>query len=288
MTHRNWLIALGIWIAVAATAWAGPPWKALIVDGQNNHDWKGTTPVLKKELEETGLFTVDVATSPARGQDLSGFRPDFAAYQVVVSNYNGDLWPAATQKALVDYVSGGGGLVVVHAADNSFGQWKEYNEMIAVGGWGGQSGPYIRWREGKMALENTPGPAGSHGAYHPFPLVVRDAEHPVTKGLPPVFMHAADELYNRLRGPAKNVSLLATAFSPKDKGGSGEIEPILMAIDYGKGRVFHTTLGHDARSMKCVAFTVTFQRGTEWAATGKVTQKVPADFPTADHVSTRP
>ncbi len=301
MRQCNRLIALSLsltraaaaWRAatVAATVWAGPPWKALIVDEQNNHNWKGTTPVLKKELEETGLFTVDVATSPARGQDMSGFRPDFAAYQVVVSNYNGDNWPAATQKALVDYVAGGGGLVSVHAADNSFPQWKEYNEMIGVGGWGGRnekSGPYIRWREGKMVLDAKPGPGGSHGAQHPFQLVVRDAEHPVTKGLPPAFMHAADELYNRLRGPAKNITVLATAFSPKEKGGSGEIEPLLMAIGYGKGRVFHTALGHDVPQMKCVAFIVTFQRGTEWAATGKVTQKVPADFPTADHVSTRP
>ena len=60
-----------------------------------------------------------------------------------------------------------------------------------------------------------------------------------------------------------------------------------MVIKYGKGRVFHTILGHDAVAMQCAGFAATFQRGTEWAATGKVTQKLPADFPKAAVVSKR-
>ena len=108
--------------------------KALIVNGQNAHKWKETTPILKQLLEETGLFAVDVATSPAKGQDMSGFRPDFAAYRLVVLNYQGDDWPAATQKAFVDYVANGGGVVVYHFAAAAFPKWKEYNRIIAVGG----------------------------------------------------------------------------------------------------------------------------------------------------------
>ena len=107
--NRCWT-ALGLWLVMAAVATAAPM-KALIVDGQNAHNWKETTPILKKLLEETGLFTVDVATSPAKGQDMSGFRPDFAAYKLVVLNYQGDDWPEATQKAFVDYVANGGGVV---------------------------------------------------------------------------------------------------------------------------------------------------------------------------------
>ena len=57
------------------------------------------------------------------------------------------------------------------------------------------------------------------------------------------------------------------------------------------GRVFHTALGHAGggkrTAQQCVGFIVTFQRGAEWAATGKVTQKIPADFPAADKVSLR-
>lgn len=58
-------------------------------------------------------------------------------------------------------------------------------------------------------------------------------------------------------------------------------------IGYGKGRVFHTTLGHDTDSCEGVGFIVTFTRGVEWAATGKVTQKIPSDFPTAQKATSR-
>lgn len=290
MSLKHALAALALLATAAACAAAPAPMKALIVDGQNNHNWKATTPLMKQQLEETGLFTVDVATAPADAKDMGTFKPDFAAYKVVVSNYNGADWSEETRKALVDYMNSGGGLVIVHAADNSFGQWKEYNEMIGVGGWGGRNekdGPYLRWRDGKVVRDTKPGGGGSHGSQHPVQIHVRDPKHPVTKGLPPSFMHSTEELYNSMRGPAVNLAVLATAFSPKDKGGSGEEEPVLMAIAYGKGRCFHTVLGHDVAQMKSVAFIVTLQRGTEWAATGKVTQKVPADFPTADKDSRR-
>ncbi len=290
MPYKRLLAALAILTLATAAATAAPPHKALIVDGQNNHNWRETSPILKRLLEETGLFSVDVATSPDRGQEMSGFRPEFAAYDVVVSNYNGADWPEATRKDLEKYVSSGGGLVVYHAADNAFPKWKEFNEMIALGGWGGRSekdGPYIRWRDGKIVRDMTPGRGGSHGPQHEFQLIVREPNHPITKGLPPVFMHSTDELYNSLRGPAKNLTVLATAFSPKEKRGTGEHEPQLMTIDYGKGRVFHHAFGHAGKQLASVAFIATFQRGTEWAATGKVTQKVPEDFPGPDKPSMR-
>lgn len=266
------------------------PLRALIVDGQNNHDWKATTPVLKKALEETGLFTVEVATAPGENNaSLAAFKPDFAKYKVIVMNYNGAMWSEATRKAFEDYVSSGGGLVVMHAADNSFASWPAYNEMIAVGGWDRdeKSGPYLRWREGKQVVDDKPGPAGHHGAQHEFLVVTRAPKHPIMAGLPAEWLHAKDELYDFMRGPAKNATILATAFADPKQGGSGENEPQLLAISYGKGRVFHDMLGHGPEAMKCVGFITTLQRGTEWAATGKVTQKVPVDFPKADAVSLR-
>ena len=101
-------------------------------------------------------------------------------------------------------------------------------------------------------------------------------------------MHGADELYHGLRGPIENVHLLATAYSDKGKGGTGEHEPMIWTVDYGKGRVFHTPMGHDLDGMRCLGFAATLQRGTEWAATGKVTLPLPAPFPTADKTSSLP
>jgi type 1 glutamine amidotransferase len=276
---------------LATLALAAPPYRALIVDGQNGHDWKGTTPVLKQLLEETKLFTVDVATSPAAKQDMSGFKPDFAAYNVVVLNYQGDEWPAATKTAFVDYVKNGGGVVVFHFSCAAFPKWKEYNEIIGLGGWGGRNekhGPYVRWRDGQIVRDDSPGKGGGHGPMQPFQLVIREPNHPITQGLPEKFMHCNDELYGWLRGPAKNLTVLATAFAPKEKGGAGEHEPLLFTVQYGKGRVFQNALGHTAKELKSVAFIATYQRGAEWAASGQVTQKAPADFPGPDTASMRP
>ena len=275
-------------VASAASA-DGPPYKALIVDGQNNHNWKATTPVLKQILTDSKLFDVDVATAPAG--DTAGFRPKFSDYKVVISNYNGKRWSKETEGAFAEYVEKGGGFVSVHAANNAFADWPEYNAIIGLGGWGGRNekwGPYIRIRDGQFVRDESKGLGGSHGNRHAFLIETRKADHPITAGLPAKWLHATDELYDRLRGPAQNLTVLATAYADPKQRGSGEHEPQLMVVEYGQGRVFHTTLGHDLEAMKCVGFQVTLARGAEWAATGKVTLSVPDDFPTAEKVSTRP
>src|SRR4051812_29183076 len=183
------LLALLTLTALAATA---APIKVLLVDGQNNHDWKHTSPELKAILEEGGLCTVDVSTTPPAKGDFSTWKPNFSAYQVVVSNYNGELWPEPIRVAFEKYVNDGGGFVSVHAADNSFPEWKEYNEMIGVGGWGGRnekSGPYLRLRDGKWTFDPTAGPGGSHGKQHEFVMNTRAPEHPIMAGLPAKWMH---------------------------------------------------------------------------------------------------
>lgn len=263
--------------------------RTLIITGQNNHNWKVSSMVLGDILDRSDLFSVIHAPSPSKGENMSLYLVPFEEYDLVVLDYNGDPWPKNTRKRFVEFVKSGGGVVVYHAANNAFPDWKEYNEITGLGGWGNRdekSGPYIRWKDGKAVRDDSPGRGGSHGPQHEFQVDIRDKEHPITKGLPEKWMHAKDELYSELRGPAKNLHLLATAFADTTKGGTGENEPILFTIEYGRGRIFHTALGHAGQSknsspaMQCVGFITTFLRGAEWAATGKVSQEIPYDFPT--------
>lgn len=244
-------------------------YRALIITGQNpHHNWKASFPVLKTILDGSGLFTTDVSISPEQGKDMSRFKPVFSKYQVVVVDYCGDSWPEETKKAFTDYVSNGGGVVIYHGSSIAFPDWKEYNEMSGLGG-----------------------STGTHASRREFEIRTRNSEHPIMKGLPARWLHGSDELYSSLRGPGKNMEILATANSDSTGRGRGRDEPVLMAIGYGKGRVFHTAIGHadegGGAAMKCVGFIATLQRGAEWAASGTVTQPVPNDFPTASGVVTR-
>jgi len=286
-------LAGALLLAPAPSLRAVTPVRVMILDGQSAgtyHDWQHTTPVLKKELEDAGLFQVDVVTAPPSGGDFTKFKPDFSQYQAVVLNYDGPDWPAELRTSFENYLKGGGGLVIVHAADNAFPDWRAFNQMAGIGGWrerNEKAGPLWYIKDGRLMSDNTPGIAGSHGARLPFLVTAQQPEHPILKGLPKAWMHVGDELYATLRGPGENMTVLATAHSDPANKGTGRDEPMLMVLSYGKGRVFHTTMGHDVPALSCVGFIATFQRGTEWAATGKVTQKIPDGFPTAETVSYR-
>ncbi|MEO9893635.1 ThuA domain-containing protein [Aurantibacter sp.] len=296
---------------------SNPIIKTLIVDGQNNHDqWPKITFLLKEQMEASGLFTVDVARSaytwkgekyisefpidgisstialeePKTDQD---FNPDFSKYDLVITNFgwNAAPWPETTQKNFEKFMSEGGGLVVFHAADNSFPKWEAYNKMIGLGGWGERTekdGPYVYYNDaGELIRDNSVGKGGAHGPQSEYQIQLRNSEHPITKGMPEVWMHTKDELYNSLRGPAENMEIIATAYSDPNNKGTGRHEPALMVLNYGKGRIFHNIMGHVDYSVACVGFLTSMLRGAEWAATGAVTQEIPVDFPTAKKSSSR-
>ena len=276
---------------------AKEPIDGVIITGQNNHNWPVSHIALQKILDGSGMFKMDLAVLPPAGEDMTGVSVDFGKYKVVVLDYNGDSWPEPMKEAFLEYVNKGGGVVVYHAADNAFSGWDEYNKIIALGGWEGRnekSGPYVYWKDGGLVKDTSPGPGGSHGARHEYIMNRRVESHPVINDLPERWKHATDELYDRMRGPGDIKDLLYTAYSPTEKGGSGREEPLVFTVEYGKGRIFHTMLGHcgdsleDNPAMQCVGFQELLIRGAEWCATGKVTRKVPSDFPTETEVSLRP
>ena len=276
--------------------------KAMVLTGQNNHGWQVLSAHYRDILEETGLFEVDVVTSPSSGADMTGFNPDFDSYDVVVFEYNGDRWPTAVEASFERYMQNGGGMVFGHAVNHTFKDWRAFNEMMGIGGWGGRdesAGPFVKYRNGQLVLDHSPGHPGECVDAHEYSVVTRAPEHPIMRGLPSVWLHGTDELYSNQRGPAKNMTILATAYSDPAREahwgerthGTGEHEPMVHTVRFGRGRVFGTAMGHvdggapmgsgPWPAMECIGFITMIQRGAEWAATGNVTQPVPHRFPTA-------
>jgi type 1 glutamine amidotransferase len=250
--------------------------RALIFSGRNNHDWRSTTPRLKQYLLDTGRFDVRVIEEPAGATEDT-----LSAYNVLVLDYNGPRWGPATEKAVENFVKSGKGMVVVHAAAYAFAglpvlgdrharmdilepPWPEYAAMIGCA-----------W-----SLDE---PKTGHGQRHTFSVKFVDRAHPVARGMDETFL-ATDELYHNLR-MHPGAKILATAFDDPKIGGTGKDEPILWTVGYGKGRVFHTALGHDLSAMQEPGFVTTFVRGAEWAAAGKVT--LPATFDPARPAGSR-
>lgn len=310
-------LGLVLGFSLAPQADAEEKLKALIMDGQNNHAvWPKSTIMMRQYLLDSGLFEVEIARTgnvwrsereaeylPLAGvgekEQVQGprtdpdFEPDFEKYDVVVNNlgYKAAPLPEETEKALEEYMKNGGGLVIVHAANNCWPEWEEYNRMIGIGGWGGRdedSGPYVYLdEEGEVVRDASPGKGGAHGPKHEYVVTMHDLDHPITKGLPKEWMHSKDECYSHLRGPGENMTVLATGQDIPKLVQAGRNEPLLMVLDYHEGRVFHNCLGDDTPAFEGVGFITTFLRGAEWAATGKVTQEIPEDFPTKEKSSSR-
>ena len=290
----------------------------LLVTGQSNiaHNWRVSHKALAAQLNDAKIFSVNIQSAYSLEKTVESFSPNWSDYDVVLLDYEGPEWSKETEITFETYIESGGGLVLIHAADNAFPHWPAFNNMIGVGGWGNAnlhepklypnqpkkqkgrdetSGPRIYWENDHVVRDDSSG-----GAFHPikhdFLVTVRAPNHPITKGLPDSWLQGADELYSNLRGPIGNLKVLATGIAnPKFAKADRKHEPVVMVSNYGKGRIFHMTLGHVGKaddentlSMRNASFTTLLSRGTEWAATGSVTQLVPDDFPNAYATSYRP
>ena len=230
--------------------------RVLILSGANNHDWRQTTPAIKATLEETGKFTVDVE------ENVGSMKPDaFTPYAVILSNYNTvgkdapkETWSAETKQAFLDHIAKGHGLVIMHAGSSVFYDWAEF-QTLACG----------TWKNGT-----------NHGKIHINRVDITKERHPVTEGLAPFWIR--DEFWQKIL-VAPGAKALATVTPDPAFKGSGIPEIILFATETGGGRGFGLFLGHDTTTMKNTAWRSLLQRGTEWAATGKVTIPPASDWP---------
>ncbi|MBL8752987.1 MAG: DUF1080 domain-containing protein [Planctomycetes bacterium] len=247
---------LAVFTFVAAFVPQDPPIRAVVVTGANNHDWEWTAPEIGRALSETGRFQVETTADPEQWLVDAPTRAQRGELHVLVLDYNRkERWGGAAEQGFLRAVEGGVGVVALHAANNAFEGWTEYERMIG-----------LMWRAGT-----------GHGAYHPFDVAVVDRNHPITAGMADLTMHP-DELYHALvYTPGAEFKVLLSAFSDQKTGGTGRHEPMATVGTWGKGRVFHTPLGHvwrgvaqsratwaDPQLRRLVA------RGTEWAATGVV------------------
>lgn len=271
--------------------------KVVIVDGFSNHDWKQTSVVIKWLLEGTGRFEVDVTTIPLDSNDWILWNPDFESYDVVIQNTNNIhdpvlSWPKHAQKKLEEFVQKGGGLYILHSANNAFPDWEEYNKMIGLG-----------WRAVEMGValevdslmnlvrhERGEGKDTSHGDR--FDALIRVMNrHPINEDYPEAWKTVNTEVYSFPRGNAENLTVLSSAYDSTD---TQRVWPVEWVVSYGKGRVYNSSMGHlwhgetYPDSYRCAGFQTTVIRATEWLATGQVTYPIPVDFPDREDSSLRP
>lgn len=300
-SRRQFLVTAGASAAILAAphcAWSAAhadrsaKVKVLMLSGQNNHDWKRTTPLMEKILLDSSRFEVSISNSPPSGSPAAAWeswRPKFKDFDVVFSDYNGDQWPEVVRQEFVSYVNDGGRVLIQHAANNAFPGWTEYEKMCGLLWRGKDEGKRVYLDdEGKKVEEPAGmGPGAGHGRLHDWTITSR-ATHPIFTDMPVTWLHAFDELYHGQRGPAENMNILATAQSTVESGGTGKHELMVWWIPFGQGKVLSMMPGHlwsgqeDLRAFQCVGFRTLLQRSTEWVATDQVSIELPDPFPTAE------
>lgn len=270
--------------------------RVLIVDGFSNHDWRRNTAMIRGIIEPTGLFTVDVSTSPpspdAPGWDA--WRPRFKDYAVVIQTCN-DIgkdkprWPAEVERDFEAFVREGGGVYVYHSGNNAFPHWQEYNRMIGLGWRKPEFGYAVTVSPDGRQLQLIPAGEGSGTGHGPRStvLIERRGDHPIHAGFPRAWLTPDLEIYTYARGPAEEIDVLSYARDAKFSLNW----PIEWTIRYGKGRVYTSTFGHvmktpsNPESMRCVGYRTLMIRTLQWLGWRLPDFPLPENFPTAETAS---
>ena len=273
--------------------------RVLIIDGQGEHDWRATTRALKSHLEARGRFSVDSASAPRRPglaaseevmveyhHAMTAFVPDLGRYDVMIDNYCGDPWSPHLRRTLEDRLRAGRiGLVVIHASTGRIAGWAEFDRMVGLtSGDPSHSATIVKEETDEGPANLSSGHASCRVTKQPALVKIREADHPITRGMPAEWVHAPEEIHG-LHGLSTGIRLLAT-YGPFGGAASSGDEPAAWTVDYHRGRVFATSMGHDGDGRRCVGFATLVCRGAEWAATGRVSQSLPEDFPTECDIRT--
>jgi type 1 glutamine amidotransferase len=215
--------------------------KVLLLSGDDvsAHKWQEMATATKQVLVDSGKFEVTVA------EQLTALESETLAkdYDVIfMTRYNTKAVLSDKAKAnLVNFVKSGKGFVLSHLASASFADWPEFRKMV---------GRY--WVMG----------SSGHGPRTPFKSVIADKTSPITQGISD--FQVDDELYAKLQGD-EPIHILVTA----DSDFSKKTEPMAFTLNYGKGRVFSETFGHDGKAIKTPEVSKLIVQGVEWAADKK-------------------
>jgi hypothetical protein len=102
-----------------------------------------------------------------------------------------------------------------------------------------------------------------HPPHGPFSVRISDADHPVTRGLEPIEIE--DECYRSEYFDRGTLRVLMTSHHP-DPEARIDGEPSAWVKEIGRGRLFYSALGHDARSFAHPGLRELLTRGIRWAA----------------------
>jgi type 1 glutamine amidotransferase len=223
-------------VASQSIAAAQPTKNVLLVTGQDHpgHKWRETAPVLEKAIAADPRLRVTVAEDPA------ALASALDQYDVIVLHFMNWEQPDPGEKArdnLRRFVDGGKGLVIVHFGIGAFQGWPEFRDIAG------------RVWDPKMR---------AHDPIGKFRVEIKQPDNPIMNGMQS--FETTDELYTCLAGD-KPIDVLATAKSAVD----GKEYNMAFTLNYGKGRVFSSVLGHDVTAFSEPVRQL-FQRGVAWAA----------------------
>jgi len=213
------------------------PIRVLLITGVDHpgHHWKTTAPALRDVLQQDKRFAVRIVEDPEFLASREVF--DYDLLFLHFKNYKPLANAAQAKENLVKFVKQGKGLVAFHFACGAFEDWPEYENLV-----------------GKVWDRKT-----GHDRRGPFTVKIVNDQHPITRGMSD--FQADDELYICLVGETP-VEVLATARSKI----TGKDHPMAFVLHYGKGRVFHTPLGHDVKAIQLPGVAELIRRGSLWAA----------------------